>query len=186
MRPNSPKEPHGHTVFSSKLDLTFPHVTSRHVARSRSRIPAHEPPTDPAHVHPIRLAGTLLVTCTRSGARAATSWPPRWARDSPKGGAWAARRRARRPPPPQQQPQQPQQPTTTTTTTTNPACTSSGRAPSRPFIRPPRARRRSGASRPTEVAPVTGRALDRRRLYRSRPPGLPPRPPRTGRRTSPW
>ena len=25
------------------------------------------------------------MTCTRSGARAATSWPPRWARDSPKG-----------------------------------------------------------------------------------------------------
>lgn len=32
--------------------------------------------------HPFALTGTLLVTCTRSGARAATSWPPRWASGS--------------------------------------------------------------------------------------------------------
>ena len=34
--------------------------------------------------------GTLLVTCTRSGAKAATAWPPRWAQ-----GASSASSRAR-------------------------------------------------------------------------------------------
>ena len=43
--------------------------------------------------------GTLLVTCTRAGAKAATAWPPRWAQGaSPRGGAraqsWGARREA--------------------------------------------------------------------------------------------
>ena len=129
----------------------------RHVAtlaRSRSRIPAHEPPTDPAHVHPTRLAGTLLVTCTRSGARAATSWPPRWARDSPKGGAGAGAAAATR-----------ATTTTTTTTTTNnnhhhhqPGVHQFGQSPVTP-LHPPSSR----ASSQRSVSPDRGRAGDRSR-----------------------
>ena len=57
----------------------YPFFTTRSPHPSRV---SHHPPTHRSNSFPQSRSnhtGTLLVTCTRSGARAATSWPPRWA-----------------------------------------------------------------------------------------------------------